>query len=175
MSMRWPRPAASREAFKKIEAEKGVDLKTDAGRWTGARRALRRHRTLGAAQTAAEVSAALKKAGALWAPYQSFRELAADKENVLDNPMFTVLDQPGIGRYPVAATPFQFGAMKREPPHVAPVLGQHTDEILSGILGLRTARSAGCMTRRSSVDRGNAPSAVRDLSCGLKGPSLRSG
>ena len=86
--------------------------------------------------TAAEVSAALKKAGALWAPYQSFRELAADRANVLDNPMFTVLDQPGIGRYPVAGTPFQFGVFERQPPRVAPTLGQHTDEILSGILGL---------------------------------------
>jgi 2-methylfumaryl-CoA isomerase len=50
--------------------------------------------------------------------------------------MFTILDQPGIGRDPVAATPVQFGAVKREPPRTAPVLGQHTDEILTGILGL---------------------------------------
>jgi 2-methylfumaryl-CoA isomerase len=78
----------------------------------------------------------LKKAGALWAPYQTFRELAADKENVLDNPLFTILDQPGIGRYPVAATPLQFGAVPRQTPRPAPLLGQHTDEILSGILGL---------------------------------------
>jgi 2-methylfumaryl-CoA isomerase len=82
------------------------------------------------------VGAAHKKAGALWAPYQTVRELAADKANVLDNPMFTILDQPGIGRYPVSATPFQFGAFERRPPNVAPILGQHTDEILSGILGL---------------------------------------
>jgi 2-methylfumaryl-CoA isomerase len=47
-----------------------------------------------------------------------------------------VLDQPGIGRYPAAATPLQFGAVERQPPQPAPVLGQHTDEILSGILGL---------------------------------------
>jgi len=50
--------------------------------------------------------------------------------------MFTVLDQPGIGRYPVAASPLQFGSAPREAPKPAPVLGQHTDEILSGILGL---------------------------------------
>jgi len=55
---------------------------------------------------------------------------------VLDNPMFTILDQPGIGRYPVAASPLQFGAVPRQPPRPAPLLGQHTDEILSGILGL---------------------------------------
>ena len=36
----------------------------------------------------------------------------------------------------VAATPLQFGAVPRQPPRPAPVLGQHTDEILSGILGL---------------------------------------
>jgi 2-methylfumaryl-CoA isomerase len=89
-----------------------------------------------AAHTAAEVGTALKKAGALWAPYQTFRELAHDKEAVLGNPMFTVLDQPGIGRYPVATTPLQFGAFEREPPRPAPMLGQHTDEILSSILGL---------------------------------------
>ncbi|MGD9881867.1 CoA transferase [Reyranella sp.] len=75
-------------------------------------------------------------AGALWAPYQTFRELAADPAHVLDNPMFTILDQPGIGRYPVAASPLQFGAVPRQPPRPAPLLGQHTDEILSGILGL---------------------------------------
>ena len=53
-----------------------------------------------------------------------------------DNPLFTVLDQPGIGRYPVAGSPLQFGAVARQPPVGAPTLGQHTDEILSGILGL---------------------------------------
>src|SRR4029077_16201578 len=89
-----------------------------------------------AAHTAAEVAAALKKAGAVWAPYQTFRELAHDKDAVHANPMFTVLDQPGIGRYPGAATPLQFGAFERAPPGPAPVLGQHTDEILSAILGL---------------------------------------
>ena len=56
--------------------------------------------------------------------------------SVLDNPMFAVVDQPGIGPYPVAGSPLQFGAVNRAPPKPAPLLGQHTDEILSGILGL---------------------------------------
>ena len=124
------------EAFRKIETAKGVDLKTDAGRWQVRAELCAVIEPWVAAHTAAEAGAALRKAGALWAPYQSFRELARDKEAVLDNPMFTVLDQPGIGRYPAAATPLQFGAVTREPPRPAPLLGQHTDEILSGILGL---------------------------------------
>jgi 2-methylfumaryl-CoA isomerase len=124
------------DSFKKIEAAKGVDLKTDAGRWLARAELCALIEPWVAALTAAEVGVALKKAGALWAPYQTFRELAADKANVLDNPLFTILDQPGIGRYPVAASPLQFGAVPRQPPRTAPVLGQHTDEILSGILGL---------------------------------------
>jgi len=124
------------DAFRRIEAETGHDLKSDAGRWHAREHLCAVIEPWVAAHTADEVGAALRKAGALWAPYQTFRELAADRANVLDNPMFTVLDQPGIGRYPVAASPLQFGAVPRQAPKTAPVLGQHTDEILSGILGL---------------------------------------
>ena len=125
-----------KDAFARIEKEQGVDLKTDAGRWTARAALIGVIEPWVAGLTADEVSAKLKKAGALWAPYLTFRELANDRDAVHDNPMFTVLDQPGIGRYPVAATPLQFGALPREAPVVAPLLGQHTDEILSGILGL---------------------------------------
>ena len=125
-----------KDAFARIEKEQGVDLKTDAGRWTARAALIGVIEPWVAGLTADEVSAKLKKAGALWAPYLTFRELANDRDAVHDNPMFTVLDQPGIGRYPVAATPLQFGALPREAPAVAPLLGQHTDEILSGILGL---------------------------------------
>jgi 2-methylfumaryl-CoA isomerase len=122
--------------FARIEKEKGVDLKTDAGRWTARAELCAVIEPWVASHSAAEVAAALKKAGALWSPYQTFRELSQDREHVLDNPMFSVVEQPGIGEYPVAASPLQFGAVPRQPPRPAPVLGQHTDEILSGILGL---------------------------------------
>jgi 2-methylfumaryl-CoA isomerase len=124
------------DAFKRIEKEKGVDLTLEADRWNARAELAAVIEPWVAAHTAAEIGAALKQAGALWAPYQSFRELSTDKDAVLDNPMFTVLDQPGIGRYPVAASPVQFAAVPRAAAKPAPVLGQHTDEILSGILGL---------------------------------------
>ncbi|WIM12134.1 CoA transferase [Enhydrobacter sp.] len=123
-------------AFAAVEKEKGVDLKTDAGRWTARAELCAIIEPWVAAHTAGEVGAVLKEAGALWAPYMTFRELLQDKDAVHDNPLFTVIDQPGIGRYPVAATPLQFGAAPRDAPRPAPLLGQHTDEILSGILGL---------------------------------------
>lgn len=124
------------DAFARIEKEKGVDLRLEADRWNARAEIAAVLEPWVASHSAAEVGAALKKQGALWAPYQSFRELSADRDAVLDNPMFTVLDQPGIGRYPVAASPVQFGAAPRAAPQPAPLLGQHTDEILSGILGL---------------------------------------
>ena len=124
------------DAFARIERDKGLDLKTDAGRWLARAELCAVIEPWVAAHTAEEISESLKAAGALWAPYQTFRELAADHDHVLANPMFTVLDQPGIGRYPVAASPLQFGAVPRQPPQPAPLLGQHTDEILAGILGL---------------------------------------
>lgn len=124
------------DAFRKIESDKGVDLKLEADRWNARAELCAVIEPWVAGQTADEVGAKLKKEGALWAPYRTFRELAADKDTVLDNPMFTILDQPGIGRYPVAASPLQFSAVPREAPQPAPLLGQHTDEILSGILGL---------------------------------------
>jgi 2-methylfumaryl-CoA isomerase len=125
-----------KEAFAAIESKTGQDLKSDAGRWNARHHLVAVIEPWVAAHTADEVATALKNAGALWAPYKTFRELSRDRELVEDNPMFTVLDQPGIGRYPVAASPLQFGAAQRLPPKPAPVLGQHTDEILSGILGL---------------------------------------
>lgn len=124
------------DAFARIEKDKGVDLKREADRWNARAEIVAVLEPWVASQSAADVAAALKKAGALWAPYQSFRELSHDKNAVLDNPMFTIVDQPGIGSYPVAATPVQFAAVPREAPRPAPLLGQHTDEILSGILGL---------------------------------------
>ena len=66
------------EAFEKIEKDRSVDLKSDAGRWNARSDLSALIAPWVASQTAAEIGEALKAAGALWAPYQTFRELAAD-------------------------------------------------------------------------------------------------
>ena len=50
--------------------------------------------------------------------------------------MFGLLEQPGIGRYLMPGLPLDFSAFAREPPRRAPLLGEHTVEILAGVLGL---------------------------------------
>jgi 2-methylfumaryl-CoA isomerase len=124
------------EAFSGIEREHGLDLKREADRWQ-AREAIAGVIEPWARQlTLAEISEVLTKAGALWGPYKTPRELVANDPLVAGNPMFARVKQPGIGTLWSAASPFDFGAALRKPPGPAPLLGQHTDEILAGVLGL---------------------------------------
>jgi 2-methylfumaryl-CoA isomerase len=46
-----------------------------------------------------------------------------------------MLEQPSIGRYLVPGSPLQFSSVPRETPRRAPVLGEHTDEVLAEVLG----------------------------------------
>ena len=50
--------------------------------------------------------------------------------------MFSMLEQPGVGRWLVPGTPLDFSAVPRQDPAPAPRLGEHTDEILLELLGL---------------------------------------
>jgi 2-methylfumaryl-CoA isomerase len=62
--------------------------------------------------------------------------LAEDVDFSAANPMFGLVEQPGIGTYLAPGTPLQFGRAARVPPLRAPRLGEHTDEILMEVLGL---------------------------------------
>lgn len=50
--------------------------------------------------------------------------------------MFSMIEQPGIGAFPVPGSPFDIAELQRQEPKPAPLLGQHTDEILADVLGL---------------------------------------
>jgi 2-methylfumaryl-CoA isomerase len=50
--------------------------------------------------------------------------------------MFSMVEQPEIGTYLMPGSPLQFGASPRLTATRAPVLGEHTDEILSTVLEL---------------------------------------
>ncbi len=75
----------------------------------------------------------------LWGPYQTVQELLdQDPRASTANPMLTEIDQPGIGRLLTPGSPIDLGA-DREPPRTAPVLGQHTEEILAELVGMDAA------------------------------------
>ena len=86
------------------------------------------------------VAKALDAEGATWGPYQNIDELVnEDIDCSEDNPLFQTVTQPGIGEYLVPGQPLSFGVTEREVIRPAPLLGQHTDEILSELLGLGDA------------------------------------
>jgi 2-methylfumaryl-CoA isomerase len=54
--------------------------------------------------------------------------------------MFQEIDQPGIGTFLAAGPALDFAAAPRDEVRPAPLLGQHTDEVLADLLGLGSGK-----------------------------------
>ena len=81
-----------------------------------------------------DIASSFREHNVTWSIFRTFREaIEEDADLSEDNPMFTTLDQPGIGRILTPGLPAGFGALEREPPAPAPVLGEHTDALLREI------------------------------------------
>jgi 2-methylfumaryl-CoA isomerase len=87
-----------------------------------------------AARTVEDFAKSFDKAGVTWSRYRSFAEtVAEDPDCSVDNPMFSLLDHPGIGAYLTPGNPITFSGVERIAPSRAPSLGENTDEILGEI------------------------------------------
>ena len=128
------------EAFRSLEGVSGHDLSSEDGRF-GARDLIAAVlRPWFGARTLDEIREAFEDTGVSWGPYQTFRQLVEEDPRASEeNPMFSRLEQPGVGSYLVPASPLELTAAGRMPARPAPDLGQHTEEILAGVLGLGTA------------------------------------
>lgn len=81
---------------------------------------------------------ALDEHRACWGPYQSFRQLVEDDPRVDPdhNPMWSIVDQPGVGPYLMPGTPLGFSAVPRVAAKPAPNLGADTTSVLTDVVGL---------------------------------------
>jgi 2-methylfumaryl-CoA isomerase len=132
------------DAMAELAVAEGLDLATrEADRYAVRDRIFAAIEAWTSAHSLADIATRFDALGVCWGPYQTFRQLVADDPRCSTaNPMFTDLEQPGIGRYLVPGSPLAFEQLGRVPPAAAPALGQHTDEVLAEVLGLATLELA---------------------------------
>lgn len=121
-------------AVSALEGSLGVDfgLEGDRYRYRDALSGL--FATWFADRTADEITAALAGTTVLFERYRTFADVAASPK-VTANPLFSQLNQPGVGEYFAPGLPAAFdGAHPAGAP--APALGQDTADVLAESLGL---------------------------------------
>jgi 2-methylfumaryl-CoA isomerase len=124
-------------AFAGLEGATGHDLGTESGRFAARDLIAAVLRPWFESRTLAEIRETFAGTGVSWGPYQTFRQLVTEDPRVSTaNPMFQEIEQPGVGRYLAPASPIDPQPLGRVPVKRAPVLGEHTDEVLSELLGL---------------------------------------
>ena len=114
-----------------------VDLETETGRYEARDAIAALLARWCADKTLAEIRTVFAGSGVLWGPFQDFIELVREDPRCSPaNPLYAEIEQPGIGHYPMPGLPLDFGAAPREATRPAPRLGEHTDQVLSDVLGL---------------------------------------
>jgi 2-methylfumaryl-CoA isomerase len=89
------------------------------------------------------LTALLDEAGVCWGKYQTVAGMvASDPDCSPDNPLFELVEQPGAGSYLMPRNPLDFSAVPSEPVRRAPLLGEHTEEVLVDVLGLASGEIA---------------------------------
>ncbi|MCP4962091.1 MAG: 2-methylfumaryl-CoA isomerase [Actinomycetia bacterium] len=120
-----------------IEQALGVDLSREGDRWDARDAVAAFIAPFIARHTLEELREVFDSKGVCWGPYQTFVQLVnEDPRCSVENPMFSKIDQPGVGRILAPGTPISFSNVDRTRPAPAPRLGQHTDEILLDVMGL---------------------------------------
>ena len=140
-------------AMQALAAELGLDLGHDPGSEGDRFRARERIAALVgpwiAARSLAQVAEAFDAHGVCWGRYQTVAQLVqTDAACSPANPMFSSVDQPGIGPCLVPGLPLAFSALARQPARPAPRLGQHTEAVLAEVLGLPSAEIGRLVDRR---------------------------
>lgn len=122
----------------KIKEATGVDLDTESGRFEDRDLIAAILRPWFEARDLSEIRSAFTGTGVSWGTYQTFGQLV-DEDPRLASEMWEHVEHPGVGNYLMPGTPLDFSAVPREPVRRAPQLGEHTEAVLSDLLGLSEA------------------------------------
>jgi 2-methylfumaryl-CoA isomerase len=91
--------------------------------------------------TSAQIAILFDQHAVCWSRYQSIDELVkTDPSCSVQNPLFSEVDQPGVGKVLSPGLAFEFSALTRVLAAAAPRLGEHTEQVLSELLGVDAAQ-----------------------------------
>jgi 2-methylfumaryl-CoA isomerase len=120
-----------------LGARMGLDLALEGDRFVARRELAQIVGDRIASRTLAELAPAFDRLGVCWDRYQTIAQLAgSDPECSPANPIFSTIEQPGVGPMLAAGLPLDFSARERIPAAPAPRLGAHTEQVLHELLGM---------------------------------------
>lgn len=101
------------------------------------------------ARPASDLQTAFDENGVTWGRYQTLHEaVTGDGRLFTQNPQFQTISHPSGLTYPAAGPPATLADMARDDLRPAPLLGQHTDEILAQVLGMDSGQIADLHDRK---------------------------
>ncbi|UTP37853.1 CoA transferase [Phenylobacterium sp. LH3H17] len=126
-----------------LESELALSFAVDEGlRFNHRARLLPIFEAAFARKTLAELLPAFEREGVCWGPYQPMSEAARDERLFKGNPVYSDIVHPSGRTYPAAGFAGTIPQERRAPARPASRLGQHTDEVLSEVLGLTSGEIA---------------------------------
>jgi 2-methylfumaryl-CoA isomerase len=121
-----------------------VDLNSEGGRFEAREAIDAVLRPWFGSRSANEVTKILGDAGVLQGVFRTFEQLVSeDPRCTTENPLFSEIDQPGVGRVMAPKIPLTFQGSPVAAAAPAPMLGESTDAVLADILGRSSSDIAG--------------------------------
>jgi 2-methylfumaryl-CoA isomerase len=125
------------EAVAAVERRRNLDMRKEGDRYLATAELAEAIAPWCRARALSQIEAAFAGTGVCWGPYRSIEQMLAEETRVSPaNPMFERVEQPGIGVTLTPGSPIESTTVPRVPVRPAPRIGEHTEQILSEVLGL---------------------------------------
>lgn len=125
------------EPIAELGRRRGVDLRLEGQRFLAREDIAALIAPWIAARSLQDVASAFDRAGVCWNRYRSTVQMAASEDTDPScNPLFSTIDQPGIGPISVPGLPLGYSDFASHPAGTVPRLGEHTEAVLVATLGL---------------------------------------
>ena len=125
------------EQFTQLEMQNNINLQDESIRWKWRHAITEIIEPWFKARKVEDFASDFDKTGLTWSVFRSVREaLNSDPDLTEDNPLFKKILQPDAGEFLVPKHPANFSKVENSDPTAAPILGEHTEEILGDVLNL---------------------------------------